>query len=57
MATAILVDATRVRMVLAPALMELMGRANGWLPLVARPRAAAAGRAARQPEGVGGGDA
>jgi RND superfamily putative drug exporter len=32
MATAILVDATVVRMVLAPALMQLMGRANWWLP-------------------------
>ena len=32
MATAILVDATLVRMVLAPALMQLMGRANWWLP-------------------------
>ncbi|HEU4451096.1 MAG TPA: MMPL family transporter [Gaiellaceae bacterium] len=32
MATAILVDATLVRMVLAPALMQLMGRANWWIP-------------------------
>jgi len=32
MATAILVDATVVRMVLAPALMQLMGRANWWIP-------------------------
>jgi RND superfamily putative drug exporter len=32
MATAILVDATIVRMVLVPAVMQLMGRANWWLP-------------------------
>ena len=32
MATAILVDATVVRMVLVPAVMQLMGRANWWLP-------------------------
>jgi putative drug exporter of the RND superfamily len=32
MATAILVDATIVRMVLVPAVMELLGRANWWLP-------------------------
>jgi RND superfamily putative drug exporter len=32
MATAILVDATVVRMVLAPALMQLMGGANWWIP-------------------------
>jgi RND superfamily putative drug exporter len=32
MATAILVDATVIRMVLAPALMQLMGRANWWIP-------------------------
>jgi putative drug exporter of the RND superfamily len=32
MASAILVDATVVRMVLVPALMQLMGRANWWLP-------------------------
>jgi putative drug exporter of the RND superfamily len=32
MATAILVDATVVRMVLVPAVMELMGRANWWIP-------------------------
>ena len=33
MATAILVDATVVRMVLVPAVMQLMGRANWWIPL------------------------
>jgi putative drug exporter of the RND superfamily len=32
MASAILVDATVVRMVLVPAVMQLMGRANWWLP-------------------------
>jgi putative drug exporter of the RND superfamily len=32
MATAILVDATIVRMVLVPALMQLMGRWNWWIP-------------------------
>jgi putative drug exporter of the RND superfamily len=32
MAAAILVDATVVRMVLVPALMQLMGRANWWIP-------------------------
>jgi putative drug exporter of the RND superfamily len=32
MATAILVDATIVRMVLVPAVMQLIGRANWWIP-------------------------
>jgi putative drug exporter of the RND superfamily len=32
MATAILVDATIVRMVLVPAVMQLLGRGNWWLP-------------------------
>jgi len=32
MATAILVDATIVRMVLVPALMQLIGAANWWIP-------------------------
>jgi RND superfamily putative drug exporter len=32
MATAIFVDATVVRMVLVPAVMQLMGRANWWIP-------------------------
>jgi RND superfamily putative drug exporter len=32
LATAILVDATIVRMVLVPAVMQLMGRANWWIP-------------------------
>ncbi len=33
LATAILVDATIVRMVLVPAIMQLLGRANWWLPV------------------------
>jgi RND superfamily putative drug exporter len=32
LATAILVDATVVCMMLAPALIQLMGRANWWIP-------------------------
>jgi RND superfamily putative drug exporter len=32
MATAILVDATIIRMVLVPSVMQLMGRANWWMP-------------------------
>ncbi len=32
MATAIFVDATIVRMVLVPAIMQLVGRANWWIP-------------------------
>ena len=32
MATAILLDATVVRMVLVPALMQLFGQANWWIP-------------------------
>ena len=32
LATAILVDATVVRMLLVPAVMQLLGRANWWLP-------------------------
>jgi RND superfamily putative drug exporter len=32
MASAVLVDATVVRMVLVPAVMQLMGRANWWIP-------------------------
>ena len=40
LATAILVDATLVRMVLVPATMALLGKANWWLPGVAGPGAA-----------------
>jgi RND superfamily putative drug exporter len=32
MATSIFVDATIVRMVLVPAVMQLLGRANWWIP-------------------------
>jgi putative drug exporter of the RND superfamily len=32
MAVAILVDATVVRMVLVPSIMQLLGQANWWLP-------------------------
>jgi RND superfamily putative drug exporter len=32
MATAIFLDATVVRMLLVPALMQLFGRANWWIP-------------------------
>jgi putative drug exporter of the RND superfamily len=32
LATAVIVDATVVRMVLVPATMELLGHANWWLP-------------------------
>jgi putative drug exporter of the RND superfamily len=32
LAVAILVDATVVRLVLVPSVMELLGRANWWLP-------------------------
>jgi RND superfamily putative drug exporter len=32
LATAVLIDATIVRMVLVPAVMELLGKANWWLP-------------------------
>jgi RND superfamily putative drug exporter len=32
LAVAVLVDATVVRMVLVPAIMQLLGRANWWLP-------------------------
>jgi putative drug exporter of the RND superfamily len=48
LATAILIDATIVRLVLVPAIMQLLGDANWWLPrwlgrlLPARPASAAA---------------
>ena len=32
LATAILVDATIVRMILVPAIMKLLGNANWWMP-------------------------
>ena len=37
LATAILLDATIVRMLLVPATMELLGDRNWWLPRLARP--------------------
>jgi putative drug exporter of the RND superfamily len=37
LAVAVLIDATLIRMVLVPAIMELLGKANWWLPeLLAR---------------------
>ncbi|HWM12928.1 MAG TPA: hypothetical protein VNO56_00440, partial [Gaiellaceae bacterium] len=53
MATAILVDATIVRMVLAPALMELMGAGELVTSVVARSRPSASERTGRSEEGVG----
>jgi uncharacterized membrane protein YdfJ with MMPL/SSD domain len=41
LAVAVLVDATVVRLVLVPALMELLGKANWWLPSWLTPRASA----------------
>jgi RND superfamily putative drug exporter len=49
LAVAVLVDATVVRMVLVPAVMQLLGRANWWLPRVIQ-RAAPA--LAIEPEGA-----
>ena len=49
LAVAVLIDATVVRLVLVPAVMELLGKANWWLPgwlgqlLPARPAEALAG--------------
>ncbi len=37
LAASILIDATLVRMVLVPSVMELLGRANWYMPAVARP--------------------
>ena len=51
LAAAVLVDATVVRLVLVPAVMELLGTANWWLPgWLARlsPGPAGAGRASRR---------
>ncbi|WP_378737724.1 hypothetical protein [Nocardia brasiliensis] len=38
--TALIIDATLIRLVLVPALMQIMGRWNWWLPWI-RPRSAA----------------
>ena len=43
LAVAVLVDATVVRLVLVPALMELLGRANWWMPSFRRTRPAPIG--------------
>jgi RND superfamily putative drug exporter len=58
LAVAVLIDATLVRLVLVPAVMELLGNANWWLPrplariLPAGPRfLATEGPAASRPEG------
>ncbi|MGI5490056.1 MMPL family transporter [Microtetraspora malaysiensis] len=48
MAVAVLIDATIVRMVLVPAVMELCGKANWWMPGRRVPKATAA-----SPAGVG----
>ncbi|WP_285664598.1 MMPL family transporter [Actinorhabdospora filicis] len=42
MAVAVLIDATIVRMILVPAVMELCGKANWWMPGRRKPRAAPA---------------
>ncbi|MEO3781867.1 MMPL family transporter [Actinocorallia sp. B10E7] len=45
MAVAVLIDATIVRMVLVPAVMELCGKANWWMPGRRPPKATPAARA------------
>ncbi|WP_198940352.1 MMPL family transporter [Micromonospora sp. CB01531] len=45
MAIAVLVDATIIRMVLVPAVMELCGEANWWMPGRRSPKAASAAQA------------
>ncbi|MFF5263640.1 MMPL family transporter [Actinomadura viridis] len=45
MAIAVLIDATVVRMVLVPAVMELCGKANWWMPGRRAPKAAPASQA------------
>ena len=53
LAVAVLIDATLVRLVLVPAVMELLGKANWWLPApVARLLGERAGRHAGQPAGL-----
>ena len=47
LAVAVLIDATAVRLVLVPAVMELLGRANWWLPSLRRAGATARSSAAR----------
>jgi putative drug exporter of the RND superfamily len=45
MAVAVLIDATIVRMILVPAVMELCGKANWWMPGHQAPKAAVASQA------------
>jgi putative drug exporter of the RND superfamily len=45
MAAAVLIDATIVRMILVPAVMELCGKANWWMPGHQAPKAAVASQA------------
>jgi RND superfamily putative drug exporter len=45
MAVAVLIDATVVRMILVPAVMELCGTANWWMPGRRTPKATPASRA------------
>ncbi|MFG3419305.1 MMPL family transporter [Micromonospora sp. NPDC047730] len=45
MAVAVLIDATIIRMVLVPAVMELCGRANWWMPGRRAPKAPSAAQA------------
>lgn len=45
MAAAVLIDATIVRMILVPAVMELCGKANWWMPGRRAPKVASAARA------------
>jgi hypothetical protein len=53
MATAILVDATIVPMVLVPAVMQLLGWVNWWIPRWARSSSSPAGRRRRARAGRG----
>ena len=48
LASAIFLDATLVRMVLVPAVMQLLGDRNWWIPSWLERRPAAAGRGARR---------
>jgi RND superfamily putative drug exporter len=50
MAAAVFIDATIVRMVLVPAVMELCGKANWWLPGRSKKKTAAGPTPRRQPE-------
>ncbi|MFI9583667.1 MMPL family transporter [Streptomyces sp. NPDC052236] len=45
MAVAVLIDATIIRMILVPAVMELCGKANWWMPGRRTPKAISASRA------------